>query len=218
MRNHPRFAEFVSDWKKHTGTFVRNPFLKDPELYMKDQSIRDHIYLDSDEFKSYLKAPFNEGFKEEYFTDSLLRNRMLNELFHESTPVILHEDDLNSMFYSIENRSPFLDTRLFNFAYSIPPEHLIQDGYGKYILREAMKGVLNDQVRLDRKKKGFNASVDSFIDFHDKDTVEYLLDPSAKIYEIVDRETIGKLLRDHPSDNSYSKFLFSFINARIFLK
>lgn len=218
MRNHPRFSEVMSDWQRYTGTFVRNPFLKDPELFLRDTSFRDHIYLDSKEFKSYLRVPFEEGFKEERFTDSLLRNRMLNELFHESTPVILHEDDLNSMFYSIENRSPFLDSRLFEFAYTIPPEYLIQNGYGKYILREAMKGILNDQVRLDRKKKGFNASVDSFIDFSDENTLEYLLDPSARIYEIVDRDAISKLLRSHPSDNSYSKFLFSFINARIFLK
>ena len=64
------------------------------------------------------------------FTDSLLRNRMMNELFHEATPVILHEDDLNSMLYSIENRSPFLDTSLLKFAASIPSEHLIKHGYG----------------------------------------------------------------------------------------
>ena len=32
---------------------------------------------------------------------------MANEMFNESVPVILHEDDLNSMYYSVENRSPF---------------------------------------------------------------------------------------------------------------
>ena len=64
---------------------------------------------------------------------------MLNELFHEATPVILHEDDLNSMLYSVENRSPYLDTELQKFAYSIPASHLIQNGYGKYILGKQLK-------------------------------------------------------------------------------
>ena len=41
---------------------------------------------------------------------------MLNELFHEAVPVILHEDDLNAMYFSIENRSPFLDRELFEFC------------------------------------------------------------------------------------------------------
>ena len=38
---------------------------------------------------------------------------MLNELNIETTPVILNEDDLNSMNYSIENRSPYLDKEIF---------------------------------------------------------------------------------------------------------
>ena len=50
--------------------------------------------------------PFAEAFTEMNYADSLLRNRMMNEMFHESVPVILHEDDLNAMYYSIENRSP----------------------------------------------------------------------------------------------------------------
>jgi asparagine synthase (glutamine-hydrolysing) len=46
------------------------------------------------------------------YSSELLRNRMLNELFHEVVPVILKHDDLNSMYYSVENRSPFLDKDL----------------------------------------------------------------------------------------------------------
>ena len=37
-----------------------------------------------------------------------LRNRMLNEIFHETVPAILHEEDLNAMYYSVENRLHFL--------------------------------------------------------------------------------------------------------------
>ena len=39
------------------------------------------------------------------FLKNLLRNKMLNELFFQTTPLALIDDDLNSMFYSIENRS-----------------------------------------------------------------------------------------------------------------
>ena len=168
--------------------------------------------------KDYLKAPFEEPFSEERFTGNQLRNRMMNELFHEATPVILHEDDLNSMCYSIENRSPYLDTRLLKFANSIPSKHLIRDGYGKYILRESMKGILNDQVRLDRRKKGFNASINSIIDLQDTEVRAYLLDPKAEIFEIIDRSMITKLFDQFPIPNHLSKFIFNFINARIFLE
>ena len=44
-----------------------------------------------------------------------------------------NNEDLNSMHYSIENRSPYLDTNLFNLCFSIPANLLIQKGYGKNI-------------------------------------------------------------------------------------
>ena len=56
---------------------------------------------------------------------------MLNELFHEVVPCILKDDDHNSMNYSVENRSPYLDKDLLNFSLSLPPEMLISDGYQK---------------------------------------------------------------------------------------
>jgi asparagine synthase (glutamine-hydrolysing) len=179
--------------------------------------MREHVFDESVELRTYLNEDFFEPFTEEYFCDSLLRNRMLNEIFHEATRVILHEDDLNSMKYSVENRSPYLDSRLLEFVYSIPAEYLIRNGYGKHLLREAMKGILNDGVRLDRQKKGFNASIHSIIDFNDKATRDYLLEESP-IYDLIDREKIGRLMGESFLPNSHSKFLFSFINAKMFME
>ena len=217
MRNHPLYAERLADWKKHLAPIVRNPHLKNPELYFKDPGFRGHIYLNNDVFAEYMLEPFAEDFFEEKYCGNLLRNRMLNELFHESIPVILHEDDLNSMCHSIENRSPFLDRKLFEFAYSIPSEHLIRDGYNKWPLRAAMKGILNEKVRLDRRKKGFNASINSLLDFEEPETRKFLLAPSP-IFELVKRERIEEAMRMNPAPNSFSKFLFNFINAKIFLE
>jgi asparagine synthase (glutamine-hydrolysing) len=106
---------------------------------------------------------------------------------------------------------------LFDFAYSIPNEHLIQNGYGKYVLREAMSGTLNDQVRLDRRKKGFNASINSLFDFSDKNTCDYFLDSSSVIYDLIDISNIERLINTNTAPNHYSKFLFNFINCKIFL-
>jgi asparagine synthase (glutamine-hydrolysing) len=217
MRNNAEYTKCLRDWQEYTGKFVRNPFFKDPELYFKNPSFRRHIYLHNDVFRSYLKGPFEEDFFEESMANGLLRNRMLNELFHEATPVVLHEDDLNSMRYSVENRSPFLDRRLFEFAYSIPKKYLIRNGYGKYVLREAMKGILNDHVRLDRRKKGFNASITSIVNFADNATREYLLSDSP-IYNIVDKSKIETLLKNVTLEDSFNKFIFNFINAKIFLE
>src|SRR5258706_11339710 len=123
----------LKSWQQHIKPIVRNPFLSDPDLFINDAGFRDHIYLDADDFAFYLTADWCEPFEEQKFTSSLLRNRMLNEMFQEAVPVILHEDDLNSMYYSVENRSPFLDRDLFEFANSIPSRHLIRDGRAKSV-------------------------------------------------------------------------------------
>ena len=218
VNDNPKHAEYLKDWNDNIQQYVRNPILRNPNLYRDTPHYREHVYDNSLEFAGLLKVPFDEIFTEECFTENLLRNRMMNELFHEATPLILHEDDLNSMFYSIENRSPYLDSKLFRFAYSIPNEYLIQNGYGKYVLREAMKGILNDKVRLDRQKKGFNASINSLFDFSDRETVAYFLEPESPIFELIDRESVSEMLNLNPAPNHYSKFLFNFINAKMFLE
>lgn len=221
MRNNAKYEQYQKDWQENVAKFIRNSILRDPELYIRDPNYREHVFDNQTEFRSWLNPEFMHDighFTETVFCDSLLRNRMLNELFHEATPVILHEDDLNSMFYSIENRSPYLDSRLFEFMFSVPGEYLIHEGYGKYLLRESVKGVLNDQVRLDRQKKGFNASINSLIDLTDRQVRDYLLDPDSPIFEMVKRDKVVPLFDQKELQNHYSKFLFSFINAKIFLE
>jgi len=117
----------------------------------------------------------------------------------------------------VENRSPYLDTRLQKFAYSIPARHLIKNGYGKYVLRQATKGLLNDQVRLDRRKKGFNASINSIIDLSDKKVSDFLFDDSSELFTFIDRKKIKCLISQNDQPNHFSKFIFNLLNAKIFL-
>ena len=211
-------AAAVSNFRKHLLPFVRNPILQNHNLYIDNPDYRKHVFDNSDEFVNFSNVKFQTPFIEESFTSNLLRNRMLNELFHEATPLILHEDDLNSMFYSIENRSPFLDKNLMEFAYSIPDKYLIRKGYGKYILREAVAGILNDKVRMDRRKKGFNASINTIFNFSDKNFRDFIMDSSSPIYDLIKPSLVESLLDINPQPNHYSKFLFSFISTKIFLE
>jgi len=216
-RNSPLNQHHITQWETHIQNIVRNPYLSNPKIFIENPYLRDHIFLNNDIFSSYTKSKFEEKFTEYQFeTDSMLQNRMMNELFFESTRVIIHQDDLNSMKNSIENRSPFLDTNLVEFAYSIPPELLIQNGYGKYILRESLSGILNDEVRLDRRKKGFNASLNSLFNLKDLKTRDFLLSES-EVFDIVDKSFIESLLEKDTLENSFSKFLFNYLCVKIFL-
>lgn len=203
-------------WYEHQADLVRNPYLQDPDLYLKNASMRDHIYLHNDVFAGWLHRPWAEPFTETDYGCGLLRNRMLNELFTEAVPVILHEDDLNAMFFSMENRSPFLDRRLFEVAYSIPVRHLVRDGRTKAVLRDAMRGIVPDIILDNRRKVGFNAPILDLVDVHDPDTRAFLLDDSP-VYNLVRKDKIEELLEEVTLPNSASKFLFYFINMKMFI-
>ena len=216
MGGRPNFETLLADWREGYGATVRNPLLSDPLAFVENPARHEHLYQDHDIFNDLLVEPIDEKFVQTAYHDSPLRNRMLNELAQEVIPVLLHEDDRNSMCWSVENRSPFLDRSLAEFAFSVPNQHLIHDGFPKWLLRAAVEGVLPDVVRLDKRKRGFNASITSLIDLGDPATRDRLLAPSP-IFDMVDRDALTGFLDTDMTSNSFSKFLFSFVSAKFFL-
>ncbi len=204
-------------WETTVLPDVTNPRLRDPELFVRTPSFREHIYNDGMNFEDYFHVPWKEPFTERSYTASLLRNRMLNELFVEIVPVILHEDDLNAMYHSIENRSPYLDRDLFEFCYRIPSHHLVQNGYAKSLLRDAMKDLVPAYILENHRKIGFNLSVHTFLDREDPEFESVLLNDSP-IFEYVRRDKIKELMGKSSLPNSESKFLFSFLSSKLFME
>jgi asparagine synthase (glutamine-hydrolysing) len=205
------------NWLEKIQPIVRNPYLRKPDLFFENPGMRDYLYLNSEEFSQFLFTGWSEAFEEEKYTEDLLRNRMLNELFHENVPPILHEDDLNAMYYSIENRSPFLDRNLFELSSQIPTKYLVRNGYAKAVLRDSMRGIVPDGVLNSWRKVGFNAPVFSFLDVEDPKVREYLLDDSP-IYDHLRRDRVEAMFKKSDLPNSESKFLFYFLNSKIFLE
>ena len=219
VRNDPELYEkSLRNWGRHIKPIIRNPFLQDPNIFIENPGFRDHIFLDAERFAGYLRTPWGEPFSEVEYTDELLRNRMLNELFHESVPVILHEDDINAMYYSIENRSPYLDRELFEFAMRIPTRYLVQDGKAKAMLRESMRGIVPDLILDNRRKVGFNAPIFSLLDIKDDQVRDYLLDSSSPIFDHVKREKIEAIISKEDLPNSESKLLFYFLCGKMFIE
>jgi asparagine synthase (glutamine-hydrolysing) len=70
-------------------------------------------------------------------------------------PLYLRVEDRNSMSHSVEARVPFLDYRLVSLAFSLPGEWKLRGGWNKYLVREALKGVIAENVRTRTDKMGF---------------------------------------------------------------
>ena len=105
--------------------------------------------------QSFLPKSKGAPFKLENIGNSRLDDFLYHLIFYTELPGLLYHGDLNSMNFSIESRVPFLDHRLVEFMFSIPDYHKVKDGVSKYILREAMKDKLPDNIYLRVDKKGF---------------------------------------------------------------
>ena len=86
-----------------------------------------------------------------------IAERQKIDLTYSGIPAFLRHEDRNSMAHSVESRHPFLDYRLVEFAVNCPPDFKLRDGWSKWILRNAMKGILPEKLRLRRTKMGFDA-------------------------------------------------------------
>jgi len=90
--------------------------------------------------------------------------RVLYELFHvTSLPTLLRNYDRYSMASGVEIRMPFMDHRLVTFIFSLPWTSKVGGGYTKRLLRDAMKGIVPDEIRLNRTKHGWNSPMHEWL-------------------------------------------------------
>jgi asparagine synthase (glutamine-hydrolysing) len=89
------------------------------------------------------------------FDASRLKQHLYHLMYARPLPALLHYGDRMSMAFSIENRVPFLDHRLVEFAHSLQDDDLLFVGISKYILRKALQGILPKVIVEQRMKQQF---------------------------------------------------------------
>lgn len=88
--------------------------------------------------------------------DRALVSKLRQSLTGGDLSRLLRYVDRNSMRWSIESRVPFLTTDLAEFTLSLPEEYLVSpQGITKYIFRQAMQGIVPDEIINRRDKIGF---------------------------------------------------------------
>ncbi len=120
------------------------------------------------------------------------------EFFQNSLPALLRNFDRAGMMNSIEIRMPFLDYRLVEFIFSLPLENKIGKGFTKKILRDAMKGKMDDEVRLRTFKVGIASPFQFWVDNNLKN---WLIERISKM-PIEFRENYSQSLKEYYNDKS----------------
>lgn len=87
--------------------------------------------------------------------------------------------DIATMAHGLEARSPLLDHELLEFAASIPAQFKVRGRQKKWILRQALRGWLPDEI-LDRPKQGFMVPLADWFRGELRDHLhDVLLDPRS---------------------------------------
>lgn len=112
---------------------------------------------------------------------------------------ILVKVDRASMGVSLEVRSPLLDHRVVEFAWSLPIAYRAGPGGGKKVLRELLARHVPRKL-TDRPKAGFNVPVGEWIRGPLRDWAEELLDPVAiRDHGLLDDKAVQRLWQQHLS-------------------
>jgi asparagine synthase (glutamine-hydrolysing) len=86
---------------------------------------------------------------------TLMQRIQVDDLFLDTLQGLLRMEDRASMAFSIEARVPLLDHKLVEYGVGLPDHLKVQNGWSKFAVRQAMRGVLPEEVRLRKTKLGF---------------------------------------------------------------
>jgi asparagine synthase (glutamine-hydrolysing) len=110
---------------------------------------------------------------------------------------ILVKVDRASMANSLEVRVPLLNRLLVEYAAHLPHSFKLRGLTTKFLLRQALKGILPDSI-LKRGKKGFNAPVAKWFAGPLKPLLEDLLSPQRlKRQGLFQPDYVTTLIKEH---------------------
>jgi asparagine synthase (glutamine-hydrolysing) len=99
----------------------------------------------------------NTNLLDRYGELGFLNSKLYESTFKTVLPTLLRNYDRYAMINGVEIRMPFLDYRIIEFAFSIPHTSKINNGFGKSIVRDAMKNYVPHDVLYRKNKIGFNS-------------------------------------------------------------
>lgn len=154
------FSEIVSYLRIHKSLFA----LKTLVYFLLPKKIRTLARVNE-------RAFLNPDFVKKYESDNSIAGNLygseslkdaLFDHFEYKLEHLLKWDDRNSMCFSLESRTPFLDYRLVEKTLATKSGMVIRKGMTKFVLRNAMKGILPERIRMRRDKMGFATPEDEW--------------------------------------------------------
>lgn len=119
----------------------------------------------------------------------------VDDICMDTLPMLLRMEDRSSMAFSLEARVPLLDHKLVEFGVSLPDDLKIRNGWSKFAVRRAMRGIIPDLVRLRKTKLGFAVPGRSWLTRDLRPHVTALLEDSLRCRRYVDPRVLLRWYR-----------------------
>ncbi len=196
-----RLIKLFSEIKKYL--IIHRSFygLKSFLYLMLSQKLRTSLRLLNN---GYLTKEFKEKHKSissisrDLYGSNSLKSALLDH-FEFKLEHLLKWEDINSMYFSLEARVPFLDHRLVEKVMATNIDLILEGGVTKQLLRESMIGILPEKIRMRQDKIGFETPQDEWFRTPEWQTIieEILLSKSFKERNIIDPEIAFRKYKMH---------------------
>lgn len=214
------FKELISYYKVHKSTYAFKTFVYFllPAKLKSSTRVNEMSCLHPEFEKKNASA--ESKIVNDLYASKSLHEALLNH-FEFKLEHLLKWNDRNSMAFSIESRTPFLDYRLVEYSLSVEPEQIIRNGVTKHILRAAMKGILPEEIRMRQDKIGFATPQDEWFRTEKFKTFisEILNSESFKSRKIIDANKALGLYEKHVhGEINISKDIWKWIHLELWFR
>lgn len=163
------------------------------ELLLPDliSEIKPEEYVEKRKTETLAEVP--------YLDNECENDRKKRELFylnyHWFMTTLLDRTDRMSMSAGLEVRVPFCDHRLVEYVWNIPWSMKAYSKREKGLLREAVKGLLPEEVRIRKKSPYPKTHNPAYLQGIQKKLKTILQDPEAPIHQIINPKYVKQLLQ-----------------------
>lgn len=130
--------------------------------------------------------------------------------------VFLEKVDKPTMAHSVEIRVPMLDANLAAYAMALPAGYKVHRNQKKWILRQALRGIVPDRI-LDAPKQGFGVPYPDWLRTSLRPWMqEVLFDQSFADWGVIDPHVLRSTVDDHVSGRqNRGFFLYKMLNLAL---
>jgi len=137
-----------------------------------------------------------KDFKEHNWSSTSLQGNLINQIKISPLPSLLRYEDRNSMAFSVESRTPFMDYRLMEFTLGLPEEMVYRNGERKYILRKSFRRLVPDAILDRRDKMGFVSAEERWMKEDGKEWFLEKMTSNQNSLDILNDEKVKKFFLD----------------------